>query len=96
MLTCCDASCKEYTGRRRLNSSRALLGSRRLNRSMSLDRIILATVRETAKWLLSRMEREDEPLMDHLAYFISWDLEWNQPKIIVDGSGSYVETMWLA
>lgn len=67
-----------------------------LNKSMSLDRIVIATVRETAKWLLSTIEREDEPLMDHLAYFISWDLEWNQPKIIVDGSGSYVETIWLA
>ena len=67
-----------------------------LNRSMSLDRIIMTTVRETAKWLASKMEREDEPLMDYLAYFISWDLEWNQPKIIVDGSGSYVETVWLA
>ncbi len=67
-----------------------------LNRSIFLDRIITATVRDTAKWLLSKMERENEPLMDYLAYFISWDLESNQPKIIVDGSGSYVETIWLA
>ena len=45
-----------------------------LNKSLSLDRSSLTTVRETAKWLLSGMERVEEPLMDHLAYFISWDL----------------------
>ena len=67
-----------------------------LNKSLSLDRIVVSTVRETVKWLLSWIEGEDEPLMDHLAYFISWDLEGNQPKIVVDGSGSYVETIWLA
>ena len=67
-----------------------------LNKSMSVDRIIMSTVRETAQWLSSRMEREDESVMDHIAYFISWDLECNQPKIIVDGAGSYVEAIWLA
>jgi hypothetical protein len=67
-----------------------------LNKSMFVDRIVVATVRETARWLSSRIEPEDEPIMDHLAYFISWDLEGNQPKIVVDGSGSFVETIWLA
>jgi len=67
-----------------------------LSRSMSLDRIVLATVRETQNWLLSKVAPGEEMLMDHFAYFVSWDLESNQPKIMVDGSGSYLETIWLA
>ncbi len=67
-----------------------------LNRSMYLDRIILATVRETQNWSLSKMAPEEEMLIDHFAYFVSWDLESNQPKMIIDGAGSYLETIWLA
>ncbi len=67
-----------------------------LNKSMNLDRKVLSTVRQTAKWLQSKVDREEAPLIDHLAYFVSWDLETNQPRIGVDSSGLYLESLWIA
>jgi hypothetical protein len=62
---------------------------------MNLDRKVLSTVRQTAKWLESRVDREEGSLTNLLAYFVSWDIEANQPRIGVDSSGFYLESVWI-
>jgi hypothetical protein len=66
------------------------------NKSLGVDRVITATVRQTAEWLRSNLDAEESALVDHLAFFVSWDLDTNQPGLSVDVSGSYVSTIWLA
>ncbi len=66
------------------------------NKSLGVDRVITATVRQTAEWLRSNLDAEESALVDHLAFFASWDLDTNQPGLSVDVSGSYVSTIWLA
>jgi hypothetical protein len=66
------------------------------NKALGVDRTITATVRQTAEWLRENLDAENASLVDHLAFFVSWDLETNQPGLSVDVSGSYVSTIWLA
>jgi hypothetical protein len=35
-------------------------------------------------------------LTDLLAIFVSWDLKKNQPKLMVDFSGTFLESVWMA
>jgi hypothetical protein len=67
-----------------------------LNESMAIDVMTRSTVRKTQDWLKSRLNQEDEFLLDQFTYFVSWDLEANQPKLVVDFSGSYLESIWVA
>lgn len=67
-----------------------------LNESMAIDVMTRSTVRKTQDWMKSRLNQEDEFLLDQFTYFVSWDLEANQPKLVVDFSGSYLESIWVA
>jgi hypothetical protein len=67
-----------------------------LNESMSIDRMTRATVRKMQNWLKSHLNKEDEFFLDQFTYFVSWDLEANQPKLVVDFGGSYLESIWVS
>lgn len=67
-----------------------------MNASVKVDKLITATVRKSADWLHAHCNPEDETLPEGLSYFVSWNLETNQPKIVVDFGGSYVECVWVA
>ena len=67
-----------------------------LNESMAVDRMMRATVRKTQDWLRSHLNKDDEPLLEQFTYFVSWDLGTNQPKLVVDFSGSYPESIWVS
>jgi hypothetical protein len=34
--------------------------------------------------------------MDLFTFFAAWDLAANHPKVVVDSSGAYLETVWIA
>lgn len=76
-----------------LQSVPALKG---LNESMAIDRMIRATVRKAQDWLKSNLDKEEDSLVDQFTYFVSWDLEANQPVLIVDFAGSYLKAVWVA
>lgn len=67
-----------------------------LNRSMSVDRMITSAVRRASDWLRGAVTSEDEPLLERSSFFVSWNLTTNQPKIVVDFAGSYLESVWIA
>ncbi len=67
-----------------------------LNDSLKVDRMIISTVRSTQDLLRSRMNLGDESIQGPLTYFVSWDLEVNRPKIVVDMTVSFLETVWVA
>ncbi len=69
---------------------------RAMNASVKVDKLITTTVRRSSEWLHGHCNAEDESVREGLSYFVSWNLEVNQPKIVVDFGGSYVESVWVA
>jgi hypothetical protein len=67
-----------------------------LNQAMGLDRLIQATVRQTVTETARRMGRDESVLKDQLAVFVSWDHQKGQPRVVVDPSGTFLQTVWLA
>lgn len=66
------------------------------NKGISADRIVLATVRQVSQWLRERLGDQEDPVVDLFTFFAAWDLAANRPKVVVDFSGSYLETVWVA
>ncbi|MDQ7782960.1 MAG: hypothetical protein RDU20_08785 [Desulfomonilaceae bacterium] len=69
---------------------------RAMNASVKVDKLITTTVRKSSEWVHAHCRPEEEPLLQGLSFFVSWNLEANQPKIVVDFGGSYVESVWVA
>jgi hypothetical protein len=67
-----------------------------INTSISLDRIICATVRKAKQIISDQLGVGDETLYDVLACFVSWDLKANKPKLIIDSEGVFLESVWMA
>jgi hypothetical protein len=66
------------------------------NTAISADRIVLSTVHHVSQWLREKLGDQEDRLMDLFTFFVAWDLTANRPKVIVDFSGSYLETVWIA
>ncbi len=67
-----------------------------VNEAVKLDRIIMETVKTAATTISDQLGVEREMIIDQLSPFVSWDLENNRPKMVVDFAFSYVETIWIA
>lgn len=67
-----------------------------MNESVKVDKLIMKSVQKSSDWLNAHTNPEEEPLLEGLSYFVSWNLETNQPMIVVDFGGSYVESIWVA
>ncbi|MBW2709213.1 MAG: MBL fold metallo-hydrolase [Deltaproteobacteria bacterium] len=67
-----------------------------VNEAVKLDRIILETVKATAAAISHQLDVESDAVIDQLTPFVSWDLDNNRPKMVVDFAFSYVETIWIA
>jgi hypothetical protein len=63
---------------------------------MKIDRLVIATVRETNEKIAEHLGVEKETLTNLLTIFVSWDLKKNQPKLMVDFSGTFLESVWVA
>jgi len=66
------------------------------NREMSADSIVLATVSDVSQWLRKKLGDREDQMRELFTFFVAWDLTANHPKIVVDFSGSYLETVWIA
>lgn len=76
-----------------LQTVQALQG---LNQSMRFDKLIMSTAKRASEWLQARVQKEEMRLLEDISYFVAWNLETNQPKIVVDMSGSYLEAVWIS
>jgi hypothetical protein len=66
------------------------------NKGSSADRIVLSTVRQVSEWLREKLGDQEGQILDLFTFFAAWDLDANCPKVVVDFSGSYLETVWIA
>ncbi|MBN2124042.1 MAG: hypothetical protein JW821_07100 [Deltaproteobacteria bacterium] len=64
--------------------------------STDLDRIVAATVREANAMAARLLGIREEMLLDHLTYFVPWDLEGNRPRVMIEFGGTFLPELWIA
>ena len=67
-----------------------------MNESMKIDRVIHGTVSNTNQMIGEKLGLEEETVADLLTCFVSWDLENNQPRLMIDFTNTYLESVWMA
>jgi hypothetical protein len=67
-----------------------------MNQAIGIDRVLIATVNEVNRWLLKTLGPRVNREIEDLTFFVSWDLEKNRPKLMVDASGVSFDTLWIA
>jgi hypothetical protein len=69
---------------------------RSLNTATRVDRVIRDTVWRALELIPTKMQVGEPLPSDFLTCFVSWDLKRNRPRMMVDPSGSYLESVWVA
>jgi len=67
-----------------------------MNEAMRIDRVILGTVRNTHQMISEKLGLREDTLTDSLTCFVPWDLDGNQPRLVIEFSNVYLETVWMA
>lgn len=67
-----------------------------LNSALSVDRIVGSSIGRASDWVLSLLDKEEASVLDSSNFFVSWNLETNQPMLNVDVSGASPGTIWIA
>jgi hypothetical protein len=67
-----------------------------LNQAMRFDGMVKGTVGAAYKKAAEVLSRDEEELRELLTVFVSWDLDSNRPKVMVDSAGSFFESIWLS
>jgi hypothetical protein len=67
-----------------------------MNASIQIDRMIFSTVRRVNEMISDQLGLREETVADLLTCFVSWNLKSNQPKLVIDFTGTYLESVWMA
>ncbi|MBW1924629.1 MAG: hypothetical protein JRF59_13045 [Deltaproteobacteria bacterium] len=67
-----------------------------MNRSSRVDRIIASTAGAARRAMMECVGRDEEKAAGSLACFVPWDLDRNEPRVVVDAAGLYLECVWFA
>jgi len=67
-----------------------------INTSTKLDRVIYATIRKAKEIIGDQLGTEDKKQINSMAFFVSWNLKENKPKLMIDFEGLFLESVWLA
>jgi hypothetical protein len=67
-----------------------------MNGSMKIDRVILGTVRNTNQMISAKLGLPEETVADSLTCFVPWHLDSNQPRLMIDFTNVYLESVWIA
>jgi len=67
-----------------------------MNEVMKIDRVIHGTVSNTNQMIAEKLGLEEEAVADLLTCFVSWDLENNRPRLMIDFTNTYLESVWMA
>jgi hypothetical protein len=67
-----------------------------LNTSLKIDRLIMTTVREANESVAEHLKVGEKTIRNLLTCFVSWDLRTNRPKLIVDSTNTFLESVWMA
>ena len=67
-----------------------------MNRVMEIDRMAVMTIRQIKERLRKVFDSSLCDEIEDLAFFISWDLQKNIPKLMVDVTTVSMQTLWVA
>jgi len=67
-----------------------------MNRAAGIDRTVVSTVNEVNLWLRKALSPKAGREIEDLTFFVPWDFENNMPKVTVDVSGVFLDTLWIA
>lgn len=67
-----------------------------LNHTLNLQGMVRTAVGEALEMVCERFEVEGLDPNEHLACFVSWNLETNRPLLQIDSAGTFLNTIWLA
>jgi len=67
-----------------------------MNRATGIDRTVVGTISEVDRWLRSTLGLGAGREIEDLTFFVPWDLETNMPKVTVDVSAVFLNTLWIA
>jgi hypothetical protein len=67
-----------------------------MNAPMAMDRLIFGSVRRANEMIAAHLGLREEMVAESLTYFVPWDLENNQPRLIIDFTNTYLESLWMA
>jgi len=67
-----------------------------MNGSMKIDRLILGTVRNANQMISETLGLKEERIADSITCFVPWDLGDNRPRLVIDFTHVYLETIWMA
>jgi hypothetical protein len=67
-----------------------------MNGSLKIDTVILGTVRKANQMISEKLGLREETVRDSLTCFVPWDLESNQPRLMIDFTNVYLESVWMA
>jgi hypothetical protein len=67
-----------------------------LNSSMNLDRLIKKLTRKTYEKIQNAIGGDISQVIDPTGFFVSWDINDNRPKLVVDMGGVYFDSLWIS
>jgi hypothetical protein len=67
-----------------------------MNQIMGIDRLAVMTTNRIKERLRKMLEPDCAEETEDLAFFISWDLQKNIPKLMVDVTSISIQTLWIA
>lgn len=67
-----------------------------MNGSMKVDGLIFGTVSNTNQMISEKLGLPEDTVADSITCFVPWDLESNQPRLMIDFTNVYLESVWMA
>ena len=69
---------------------------KKMNMAAGIDRALVSTINEVNKWLRKTFGPTAGREFEDVTFFVPWDFESNMPKVTVDVSGVFLDTLWIA
>ncbi len=79
-----------------LDQLRSSPGLKEMNTAAGIDRVLVSTINEVNRWLRKALGPTAGREIEDVTFFVPWDFEKNMPKITVDVSGVFIDTLWIA
>ena len=67
-----------------------------MNGPLKIDRVVLSTVRNADLMISTKLGLPERSVADSLTCFVPWDLDNNQPRLVIDFTSVYLESVWMA
>jgi hypothetical protein len=67
-----------------------------MNRAVGIDRTLILTVNKIREWLVGVFDSNLRDEIEDFSFFVPWDIERNTPRVTVDITGVFLDTLWIA